>query len=290
MSQADPNNPYSPPPAGPAPGAGGGAAVNPYAAPKSNVAPPVDDAIGGLIENGRRVPVGSAMRWVREGFSIFMMAPGIWILSFIALFFITIFVSFVPLLGGLAVQVLSPVILAGLLIGCHDLDAGEDLRVDHLFEGFKRNTGQLVVVGLLYLLGVVALVVIVVLLMFVFGFSFAMAGSGGRDMMGEGLLAVAIGAIVFLLIIGLSLPLMMAIWFAPALVVFHEQEALSAMKQSFRACLKNFIPFLVYGLILLPLTLVAMLPLFLGILVLWPVIIGGLYRSYQDIFIEPAQE
>jgi uncharacterized membrane protein len=85
----------------------------------------------------------------------------------------------------------------------------------------------------------------------------------------------------------LLLPVMMAMWFAPLLVVFHELGAWEAMKQSFSACLKNFLPFLWYGVLLLLLSLLAMIPLGLGFLVLWPVIVASLYTSYRDIYLRP---
>ena len=43
-------------------------------------------------------------------------------------------------------------------------------------------------------------------------------------------------------------PLLMAYWFAPALVVLRNDEPVAAMKTSFRACLANMLPMLVYGI------------------------------------------
>jgi len=57
------------------------------------------------------------------------------------------------------------------------------------------------------------------------------------------------------------------------------------MKQSFQASLRNVIPFLVYGIIVLCLAVVASIPLFLGWLVLIPTMIGSVYYSYRDIFV-----
>src|SRR5262249_39664681 len=80
------------------------------------------------------------------------------------------------------------------------------------------------------------------------------------------------------------LPLFMALWFAPALAVFHQQGPAEAMKASFFACLKNVVPFLLYSVILLLLAFVASIPFGLGWLVLGPVIAASLYTSYRDIF------
>ena len=48
--------------------------------------------------------------------------------------------------------------------------------------------------------------------------------------------------------------------------------------------MKNVIPFLIYGLVGLVLTIVATIPLLLGWLVLIPMLIASIYVSYKDIF------
>ena len=92
-------------------------------------------------------------------------------------------------------------------------------------------------------------------------------------------------ALAMLLSLALSMPLFMAMWFAPALVFFNNMSPVEALKASFNACLKNTLPFLVYGLIVLVLAFFAALPIFLGFLVLLPVVSGSVYVSYRDIFV-----
>jgi uncharacterized membrane protein len=97
------------------------------------------------------------------------------------------------------------------------------------------------------------------------------------------------GAILTLLLaalVGLALmvPVFMAIWFAPALVVFDGKDAIEAMKQSFAGCLKNIVPFLIYGLVLFVLSILASIPLGLGWLLLGPVLAASVYTGYKDIF------
>jgi len=80
--------------------------------------------------------------------------------------------------------------------------------------------------------------------------------------------------------------LAMLFWFAPTLVVLHpEVGVMEALGLSFRACLRNVLPFLLYGVVLFVLAIVATIPLMLGWLVLWPVLIGSIYASYKDIFL-----
>jgi uncharacterized membrane protein len=59
------------------------------------------------------------------------------------------------------------------------------------------------------------------------------------------------------------------------------------MKQSFVGSLRNIVPFLLYGLILFLLSIVATLPLLLGWLVLGPVLAASLYTAYKDIYFKP---
>jgi uncharacterized membrane protein len=56
------------------------------------------------------------------------------------------------------------------------------------------------------------------------------------------------------------------------------------MRESFFACLKNILPFLVYGIVGLVLFFVSAIPLLLGWLVFGPVMTATLYTSYRDVF------
>jgi uncharacterized membrane protein len=58
----------------------------------------------------------------------------------------------------------------------------------------------------------------------------------------------------------------------------------TALKASFFACLRNWLPFLIYSLVLLFLGMVAAIPFGLGFLVLIPVLAGSVYTAYRDIF------
>ena len=84
--------------------------------------------------------------------------------------------------------------------------------------------------------------------------------------------------------LALMLPLVMAIWFAAPLAVLSDQNAFDAVKGSFTGCLKNVVSFLVYGVVMLVLSIVASIPLFLGWLVLGPVLAASVYTAYRDIY------
>jgi uncharacterized membrane protein len=96
--------------------------------------------------------------------------------------------------------------------------------------------------------------------------------------------------ILLALLVGMALlvPLLMALWFAPALVYFHNEPPLDALKTSFFACLKNWLPFLVYGFVMLVLVVIAAIPFMLGFLVLGPLALISVYTSYRALFTESA--
>jgi uncharacterized membrane protein len=58
------------------------------------------------------------------------------------------------------------------------------------------------------------------------------------------------------------------------------------MKLSFAGCLKNVLPFLVYGIAGLVLLFLGAIPLGLGILVVWPTLTAAIYVAYRDIYFE----
>ncbi len=252
---------------------------NPYAAPVAPVedVSDADRIIGTLIPGGRSVASDRAWPWIVGGFDLFKRSPGPWILALILLFLISAVLSVIPL-GSLVLNVVFPVFVAGLLIGCHDQTQGEQFEVAHLFAGFREHAGQLMLVGLLYLLGVFAAALIGSLI-----FGVSMLGT----MFGRGAGIPVTSMLLFaLVVLALMIPLAMALWFAPALVTFHDVPAVDAMKQSFAACMKNIVPFLIYGLITLALAIAATIPLFLGWLILSPTLVGSLYYSYRDIFLD----
>ena len=80
------------------------------------------------------------------------------------------------------------------------------------------------------------------------------------------------------------MPVLMAYWYAPVLNGLHDLKVLDAMKKSFIACLKNMVPFLIYGLIFTLILVVAIIPVGLGLIVAVPVMMTSLYTSYVDVF------
>jgi uncharacterized membrane protein len=245
--------------------------TNPHAAPESQA--------GNFHTEGRTVAAGRGWDWIVEAFALFRKQPGIWILTAVVLGVLFIVISMIPLLGSFATALLFPIFGGGLMLGCKAQDQGGPLEIEHLFAGFRQKTGDLVMVGAFNLIGWVIIVFAVVAV--IGGGVFMGVMRGGIE--GAGL-SIASLLIAMLLVAGLSVPLYMATWFAPALIVLQDMAAGAALKASFFACLRNWMPFLVYSVVLLVLGIVAAIPLGLGYLVLIPVLAASVYTAYRDIF------
>ena len=155
------------------------------------------------------------------------------------------------------------------------------MTVAHLFAGFGSNAGKLVGVGLFTLVAYIGIFVVV---MAIFGFSIAKMFMGG---MNDPAAVTEMGMTILLavlIVLALSIPVYMAMWFSYPLIVLNDYSVGQALKASFSACLKNIVPFLIYGAVMFVLAIVASIPLLLGWLLLGPVLLASLYTSYRDIF------
>lgn len=247
---------------------------------------PADPDAPQLVLPGKSLRAGAGTDWIGDGWRLFCRAKLMWIIFVFLFLLIHVALAFVPLLGSLAANVLSPVLAGGVYLGCRSLETGGDLELEHLFSGFRRHFGDLVLVGVAYLLGGIAILLVFGMFAGMSIVSAMLAGNQGDVLSAITAASVplAIGALVAA---ALSVPLVAACWFAPMLVMLNGVKPLEAMKASLVACLRNFLPFLVYGIVMLLLAIVAMIPLGLGLLVWAPVLVGSMYASYRGVFTEP---
>ncbi len=233
------------------------------------------------------VATGRGWGWIVDGFDLFRGNWMVWILVFLLSLVVYVAFGLLPVLGTIATALVGPILTGGLMHGCREIDRGQPLEVGHLFGGFRDRAGSLAAVGAILLLGELLVIAVVV------ATAFGLAGAGVIDELLEANAQQAppvdalIRGVLLPVLIGLLLvlPLLMAYWFAPALVMLHGVSALQAMRLSFSGCLNNLLPFLVYGLAALGLCIVATIPMMLGFLVLGPVLIGSMYAGYKDIFV-----
>jgi len=250
-----------------------------------------------LVLPGRRVAAGRGAAWVGEGWRLFRKAPLMWCVGTLLLFLASIILSLVPFVGSAAVQVLTPVYIGGLMVACRSLETGGEFEMDQLLAGFRERFGPLAIVGLVFLAGM-----IVILLVFALAAGFSviagfLTGAATPDDWPAALAGSAVSIVIALLIsLALWVPLLAAYWFAPALVILNHVAPLEAMKASFGACFRNFVPFLAYGLIMLGLAIVAIVPAIVPVAgwiasvaafaAIYILNVTAGYAAYREIFTE----
>jgi len=227
----------------------------------------------------KTVAPARCLDWLRYGWAGFLKDPARWALVAAVFVVILLAVGVVPLIGWAITLLAFPVLGAGLVAVADEVANGRPVRVDSLFDGIRVDAGQYVMIGVFHL--VAALMIGFVA--FLIGASAALTGALLGPLAAVGLTAggVMLAVVVF---IALWIMVIMALWFAPALIRFHGADPIDALTHSIDACLRNLPVCLVLALIIYVLTWVAMIPAGLGLLVLLPVLAGAHHAAYLDIF------
>jgi hypothetical protein len=256
---------------------------NPYEAPRALVSDEVMvSARGELLAAPRKRPADRGAGWFGDAWILFREAPGLWIGIWIVAMAILMVPAFIPFVGFIVQTLAMPVLWGGIMIGCEAQRRGQPLEFSHLFAGLETQFPQLMLAGVLYLAAMLVVMVVAVVPTLGLAGMALFAGADASEFAAGG--AMLLVALAVLLYLALIVPVVMAIWFAPALIVIDGKPAIEAMKLSFAACLRNIVPFLIYGLLGLLLAVVATIPLLLGWLVLGPLVYISSYTGYFDIF------
>ena len=244
--------------------------------------------------NIRSVDATHGWRWLAEGIVIFRKSPAQWLLFVVILFAGSRLLLALPFMGFAAI-LLAPNCLAGLAHGAQALTQGKPLRLGYLASGFLKNGAPLVTIGGVSLVGQFLMLMGMTVVAGDALSEIAKTMAAGaitpdtvnamRAAAPRMLLSVIVG-------LGISLPVMLAVWFAPLLVFFDDMKPLPAMVLSLKACLKNVLPLLVYSItVMVPLFVIMQIGMALtrqpdfGIWLLAPVLVPSLYASYRDLFL-----
>jgi hypothetical protein len=228
------------------------------------------------------VDAGRGVTWWTEAWALFAKNIGMWILLTLTMLVIYIVLTFIPFIGTLAGSLLVPVFVGGWMLAARKLEGGGTLEVGDLFSGFKDKLTPLVVLGALLLAATIVIGVVVGALGI--GAMGGMITGGAHNSVGGMMAAAGTGIFALLVALVLGFAVALAMWFAPALVVFRDMPPVDALKASVSASLKNVGPFVIYGLLYIVAAIVASIPFGLGWIVLVPIVLLTVYVSYKDIY------
>jgi hypothetical protein len=194
-----------------------------------------------------RYPANRGAAWLREAYAMLSRARLRW-LGLLALYYLIMaLIELTPWLGKIAMFVLKPIFTVGFLAAAWAQERGELPQPRHLFQGFRSNLWALVPLGLFLLVGVMLSLLATVLV----DDGKLLDVLSGQTKLDEETVASGDLQGAMLFSAACALPLLLAMWYAPALVVFHDCSAWRALALSLKATLANWRPFTVYGLFLL---------------------------------------
>jgi len=231
----------------------------------------------------RDVRASRGAAWIAAGWRLFRAWPMVWMGLSAGWMLITFGLVLVPLVGAVAANLLQPVFFASFAIIARKQLAGEAPEMGDLFAGFRRPLRALVQLGALLLVAEIAIFFLMSLL--------GLPGAGGE---GEEILTIAdylqlLQGKEWILVVGLVLTAVVkgALWFAPAILAFHDLSTAHALRWSVFAALSNAGAMIVYGVVLTVVFLLGALPWGLGLLVVIPVMVASTYAGYAEVFEDP---
>jgi uncharacterized membrane protein len=237
----------------------------------------------------RKVPASQGLQWVVEGFRLYRKNALLLSAAFGALFGVVMALGLIPVVGGSLSELASPLMVAGFMAAYRAVDSGNELELPHFLAGVRGPMIPLMTVGAVQLLASLAIFQV----MLGMGFDPVAVREAvqsqsdpakAQAVVNEAMPAVLTGLLLFT-------PLIMATWFAPALILFGGARPLTALGVSLKALARNWSAMLVNGLALgMLLFVAALVPLLLGLLIAMPVMFGSVYAAYQAIFAVWADE
>jgi hypothetical protein len=259
---------------------------NPYAPPTSRVADhepgPHSTDSGQFIPYGRSRPAGNGAKWIGDAWRLLRARPGQWALALVLLFVAYIVVSMIPLVNFF-VQLLVPFAYAAVAMAADEQRRTGSFEPGILLAAFKKQPGSLLAVGGTVMVAYVVIGIFVAIVVGIDAFRMMNGGGGSFD---PTVFFSMKYLLVFLICLALMIPVGMATYLAPQLIVLHDQPAVVAMKMSLSATIKNILAGLVFGICGLLLVIASVIPLGLGLLISIPIMVITNYTVYRDIFVE----
>ncbi len=222
---------------------------NPYEAPKADLKTRKESK-GGWRDQPEKVPASHGWQWLKSAVSMFFEHPWTWMGMWLVLFISIMILNLIPIVGWFCTGLLGGVLSGGMMLAAQAQNNGEQVKISNVFLGFFHNRNQLLLVGLYYVLVILAFMLVIGSLV---GFGILTGFHSGDPAAVEAMMKTRLPLLLVIALTGslLSIPLMMAYWFAPALTAITDKTAWSAYKSSFVGCLKNWSAFLVFSLVLL---------------------------------------
>ena len=189
-----------------------------------------------------RVPASRGWQWLVQSHGMFAKARLYWLMLIMGYWMLTIMMSVVPIVGVVAATLLKPVFAVGFLAAAWSQERGEPQQLARLFAGFRSNLRALLPLGVVYAVGIgLALVLSASMDGGVLMRWLLLGEKPANPLQVPGIQSAMLMAMLC------AVPTLLALWFAPALIVFQDQSTVPALVQSLRASFSNLAAVVVYA-------------------------------------------
>lgn len=195
-----------------------------------------------------RYPARQGVVWLAAAYSMFKARRLAWVVLVLAYFVALVLLGEIPYIGPYAMTLMKPVFAVGLLAAAWTQERGGTPALRQLFQGFRANLLALLAIGSFFVAGITLAVFASSLVDGGKLLELMSTGSTMTDQQRAASLADPALQLGMLFSALLSIPVVIATWWAPALIVFQDASAGSALAASLRAALANWKALALYGL------------------------------------------
>lgn len=235
-------------------------------------------------------------QWLVDAMAMLARERMPWIGLVLAYYLVLALIEWLPWVGAFLAPILKPVLSVGMLAAAWTQERGGRPQLRMLARGFGANLWALVPLGVVLIVGVATAIAATALidggrlLELLYGGAPVDANSAAAANQVRATLSDP-GVELAMLFGGLcALPTILALWWAPALVVFQDASAATALRVSLRAALANWRAVLRYALLVF--LLGGIIPSFITTLValiapapVYPLVASALLLPYVLIFV-----
>lgn len=248
----------------------------------------------------RQAEIGAAFEWIKQGWYIFLGKSGLWLSCSFILIFLLFIIALIPVFGIFLCCFCLPIFSVGLFKICAIISKDDSdeiiynlnqLSILDLFIGFdfyndsngekNEKNKQLFLLATIFTASIFLLIICA---FFILQSGIVIENNTTINSIMNMKLTIGKILLVIFVICLFCMPILSAMWFAPLLIFIHQKTCLEAIKISFDASLKNVIPALIFNVFIVILFCLSLITCGLGFLILIPVLFGGIYASYKDIF------
>ena len=185
--------------------------------------------------------------WLVESYAMFARHRLAWIVLLLGYYAVLVAVELVPWIGALLAPIIKPLLSVGFLAAAWEQERGGKPALRMLARGFRANVGALLPLGVVFIAGIsIALAATALVdggqfLDMLYGAAPA-ADSDPTAAARHVQQTLATPRVQFAMLFGAlcALPTLLALWWAPALVVFQDASLVTALSTSLRAALANW--------------------------------------------------